>query len=494
MEKIMLSKSKYLSGLQCPKFLWAQFHEPDEIPEPDSATQYIFDQGHLVGELAKKLYPGGIDIPDEDFADNLKRTGELLKQRKTLFEAGILSGDIYSRLDILNPVKKDEWDIIEVKMSTRVKEVNVHDVSFQKHCCEKCGLKIRKCFLTHINNEYVREGEIEPEQLFETQDITAEVEEASTGITERIEDMLATISTETCPDITIGRRCNDPYGCPLTDACWAFLPENSVFNLYYGGRRSIELFDKGVLAIRDIPDGFKLSEKQQIQKDCEMSGEPYINKEEIRQFLQSLDYPQYYLDFETLGPAVPIFDSTRPYHDIPFQFSLHVVNAEGVKPKLFSFLASGTGDPRSVFLAELKKVLGSRGSIIVYNQGFEEGILEDLGRAFPEYNNWVSKVRGRLVDLLVPFQKFHYYHPLQSGSASLKKVLPAVTDKSYEGMDISEGQEASVAFQEVTYGDVSEETRNKVRGDLEKYCALDTEGMLRIVDGLREAAIHKIVT
>jgi hypothetical protein len=137
-------------------------------------------------------------------------------------------------------------------------------------------------------------------------------------------------------------------------------------------------------------------------------------------------------------------------------------------------------------LSELKQALGNTGSIIVYNQGFEEGILKDLGKAFPEYDGWVNQVCNRLVDLLEPFRKFHYYHPSQKGSASLKSVLPAVTGRGYEGLEIAEGQSASIAFQAVTYSDVPEETRNKVRADLERYCSLDTEGMIWIVDRLRQ--------
>lgn len=252
----------------------------------------------------------------------------------------------------------------------------------------------------------------------------------------------------------------------------------------------MELFESGVFAIKDIPDYFKLTDIQQIQKECEISGEHYVDREGIRRFLETLKYPLYYLDFETFSPVVPLFDGTHPYQRIPFQFSLHVAENDGSKPKHFSFLASGTRDFRSTFLAELKNVLGDTGSIVVYNQSFEEGILKELALAFPEYDGWVNRVRERLVDLLSPFRQFHYYNPLQKGSASLKSVLPALTGKGYEDLDISDGQAASIAFQGVTYGNVSEEERNKVRSDLEKYCGLDTEGMIWIVDSLRDKLIE----
>jgi len=201
--------------------------------------------------------------------------------------------------------------------------------------------------------------------------------------------------------------------------------------------------------------------------------------------LSSLQYPLYFFDFETISPAVPLFDGTKPYQKIPFQFSLHVVRTENDKPEHFSFLSEGAKDPRPELLSELKKVLGDKGSTVVYNQAFEKGILEALGIVFPDYSNWIEGVISRLVDLLIPFRNFDYYHPAQKGSASLKAVLPALTGISYMGMNIGNGEDASIAFLAVTFGDVSDEVRNKVREDLEEYCGLDTEGMIRIIDRLR---------
>jgi len=481
----LLSKSKYLAGLQCPKYLWIQFHEPERIPETDAVTQYIFNQGHLVGELAKKLYPAGIDISGEDFMENITKTKELLQERKPLFEAGILSGKIYSRIDILNPINEDEWDIIEVKSSTSVKDVHIDDVSFQKYCCEMYGLKIRKCYLALINNKYVKDGEIDPHCLLNIHDITDKVIAVSEGIQDRIDIMLDTVKNSDCPEFSIGTYCREPYECPLVE-CWEFLPEDNIFTLYYGGKKCFDLFNNGISTVKDIPESYELGEKQRIQQTCVTSGEPFVNKDGIREFLSSLKYPLYFLDFETVGPAVPLFDGTRPYQDTPFQFSLHVINSEGSAPDHFSFLTSGTDDPRLAVLTELKRLLCNTGSIIVYHQGFEEGILKELALVFPEYDDWVTQVCSRLVDLLSPFSSFHYYHPLQKGSASLKRVLPAITGRGYEGLEITEGESASIAFQAVTYNDVPEGVRNKVREDLEKYCGRDTEGMIWIVDKLKE--------
>jgi len=471
-----LSKSRYIIGLQCPKYLWLLYNDPSKIPKPDAITQHRFNQGHLVGQLAKKYFPGGIDISEEDIAENIKETKELLKKKKNiLFEAGISAENIYSRADILKQVK-DEWDIIEVKSSTGVKDVHIQDVSFQKHCYEKAGLKIRKCFLMFINKEYVKKGKINPKKFFKIEDITTQVDDAIKGIQERIDLMFKIITSDKYPDMNIGKRCADPYECPINE-CWDFLPESHVFKLHRGGRKSMELFEKGIHAIKDIPDTFKLTGHQEIQRHCSRTGKPYVNKDAIKRFLKTLSEPLYYLDFETFNVTVPLFDGTKPYQQIPFQFSLHI------NGKHYSFLSEGKKDPRKEFISKLKEVLGEKGSIIVYNQAFEKRILKELSETFPKYKKWVDDVISRMTDLLIPFRNFHYYHPKQHGSASLKDVLPALTGKGYEGIEIS-GEEAGLAYLDITYGDLSEKEKEKIRKNLEEYCGLDSEGMVLIVDEL----------
>jgi hypothetical protein len=482
----LLSKSRYLAGLQCPKYLWVQFHEPKRIPGTDGVTQHIFDQGHLVGEYAKQLFPDGIDIPQDDFMENIATTKELLAKRKPLFEAGILSGRIYCRLDILNPVNGDEWDIVEIKSSTSVKDVHIGDVSFQKFCCEKAGLRIRDCTLGFINTQYVKSGEIDPKELFILQDISTRVQQTSESIEKRVLSLLEVMSNKTCPEVSIGQHCLAPYECPLRGECWGFLPDNSIFDLRGGKTKQFSLYEKGIVSIKDIPDHIPLSRQQRIQKECVLTGNVHVEKEEIWQFLNKLKYPLYYLDFETFGPAIPIYDGTRPYQDIPFQFSLHIVENHKSKPVHHSFLADGREDPRPQIFGELKRLLGPEGSIISYNAGFEEGVLKELVEAAPEYTDWLEGILTRMIDLLFPFANFHYYNASQKDTASLKKVLPAVTGKGYEEMGIGAGMDASVAYGRIMYGGATEEEIARVRADLLKYSKLDTEGMIWIIDELRK--------
>ncbi|MCK4589530.1 MAG: DUF2779 domain-containing protein [Nanoarchaeota archaeon] len=480
------SKSSYMAGLQCLNYLWAKINRPDEIQEPDEATQYRFDQGHLVGELAKTHFPTGIDIPTEDFNENISKTQEYLKLKKPLFEAGILAGRLLSRVDILKPVD-NKWDIIEVKASNKVKEEHYDDVAFQKHCCEKYGLKIRKCYLMHLNKEYVRKGEVDAKELFTKTEITDEVKKASKDIDKRISKMLRVIDSPKRPDVKIGSACFSPYECPFVDNCWKDLPLHNVFDLYYGGKRSASLFEKKIYAIKDIPAGFKLTEKQEIQKESIVSGKPHVGVKAIKNFLSALEYPLWFFDFETFSTAVPIFDKVHPWQNIPFQYSLHSVSKQGAKPKHQFFLAEGSEDPRLGLLKTLKKQLGDKGSILVWNKSFEIGILEELAEAHPSYRKWIKSVVSRIVDLITPFSKFDYYHPKQHGSASMKAVLPVLTDKDYSDMEIG-GDTTGPKFLDIYFSDTeySNKDTEHIRKEMLKYCELDTYGEILILDKLRE--------
>ena len=485
---VLLSKSKFLNGIQCPRLLWASIHKKEMLPEFSITTLNTFKTGNEVGELAKKLFPEGIDIPTEDFSQNIQLSKEALTQNKPLFEPAITFEQLYSRADVLVPIK-EEWDIVEVKSGTKVKDINIWDVAFQKYVYEKAGLKIRKCFLMHVNNKYIRQGELDPEEFFVKQDITEEVEEKLKIVPEKITEMIDILNSPELPENVIGLHCDDPYGCPLKDDCWSFLPEGHVFQLTRGGKRSFELFDNKIYAIKDIPEEFKLTDKQGIQRDCEINNKIHIHKESIKHFLAELKYPLYYLDFETFNGAIPLFDGIKPYQQIPFQFSLHIVKEEGAKPEHIEFLYDGNSDPRKEFIEKLKESLGDTGNIIAYNMAFEKGIVSKLAEFLPEYKNWVESTNNRMVDLWIPFRNFAYYNPKQKGSGSIKKVLPSlVGGDGYAGMEIADGMTASIEYYNSHYEDIDAAKKSKVREDLLKYCGLDTEAMIWIVDKLKDVS------
>jgi hypothetical protein len=413
---------------------------------------------------------------------------EAARLRDPLFESGLVYKRAYALADILNPVGKDAWDLIEVKSSSGLKEEYLPDVAFQKYTYEGAGLKIRKCHLMYINNQYVRKGPIEPEKLFEMVDISRQCDELIPEIEEDMDDMLKVIGGKDAPQVMVGPHCDRPYPCPLEDKCWGFLPaKDDVFCLYSGTKKAYEYMSQGILRITDIEEGASLTYKQAIQVASHKSGEPHVDKKEIEDFLKTLEYPLYFLDFETINPAIPTYDDTRPFEAIPFQYSLYIVKAKGAGPERHAYLAPGDKDPRPEILKQLKGLLGDSGSIVAYNAIFEKTVLRHASEAYPEYQSWVAGLEDRIVDLLGPFRAFSYYHPGQAGSASLKNVLPVMTDSDYGGMDITDGGMASVEYSRVTFGKgITKEERASVRSALEKYCDLDTKGMIGILEELRK--------
>jgi Domain of unknown function(DUF2779) len=486
-----ISKSKFLHGLQCPKLLWCDYNAKHLFPEVDEGLQDVFDQGQEVGSLAKRMFPNGIDVGGAgptDFEKAVELTQKELLSRRPIFEATVSANGGFVRADILNPVGKDEWDIIEVKSTTSLKDVHIPDLAFQVWVFREAGIKIRRCFLCHINNQFVRSDEIDPKEFFALADVTAEVSAYPREIGNQISKMGKVIRAVKCPEIQIGPHCDSPYTCPLHSHCWSFVPAHNVFDLYGDNKgRRWDLLKRNMLRIAEIPKDYPLSAKQEIQRATVMSGKPQVNRTQIDAFLKNLKYPLHFLDFETFSTAIPIFDGTRPYEQIPFQYSLHVVHKAGEKPEHRKYLADGRNDPRAEFMRNLKKAIEPVGSIQVFNASFEKGRMKECAELLPEYESWVATVNQRIVDLLNPFKAFNFYHPNQRGSASMKSVLPALTGKDYGHLEIQEGNMASREFVRVTFGDVNESERRRVRQALEMYCSQDTEGMVWILDELRVA-------
>lgn len=475
-------------GRQCSKLLWFRYNAKDQIPAPDEATQAVFDQGTEVGELAQQIFPGGIEIDTApgDFDGAIRLTQETLKHRRPIYEATFSFGGGYARADILVPVAGGAWDLVEVKSTTSLKdEVHLPDIAFQAFVLTGAGIKLRKCFLAHINNEFVRHGPIDPQKFFTLADVTQPVSALSRDIADQIDAMQRVIGAKSHPEIQIGPHCDNPYTCALHDRCWSFLPEASVFTLYRGGQKAFKLLEQGIQKLAEIPADVELTDNQSIQRAAVLAGQPHIDRHALAAFLSQLEYPVSYLDFETIGTAIPLFDGVSPYQQVPFQYSLHIVRQPGAAPEHFSHLAVGPADPRPEFMRQLRNDLPDTGSVVTYNASFETSRLNECCELLPEYKPWLSKVKPRIVDLLLPFRGFRYHHPDQHGSNSMKAVLPALTGGGYDHLTIQEGGTASREFLRVIFGEVPAAERLRVRKDLEAYCALDTLGMVQIVDKLK---------
>jgi hypothetical protein len=489
-----ISKSKYLSGLQCRKLLWAAYNAKERFPPVDAADQAIFDQGHAVGNLAKDLFPHGIEVaPNTRHPDAVVAVSKsALLERRPLFEAGFRYKNAYARFDILNPIVTggaEAWELFEVKSGTSVKDVNIPDVAIQLYILEGMGIPVARACVMHINNQYVRHGLVDPRALFVAADVTEEARAWLEEVEGDLEEFAAVIAGPE-PDTAIGPHCLSPYGCPLQDRCWSFLPVHNPTTLASGRGLGFALIEKGVHDIAALPEKTGLTARQAIQVRAVREDSLQVDRDAVARFLDTLRPPLLYLDFETLATAVPLFDGVRPYQAVPFQYSLHLDHRtdkqaghrDGVAH--VGFLAEGIADPRPAFLVHLRAHLPAAGTIVAYHAPFEKRILRELARDFPAYADWVDEVEARFVDLLAPFRAFHVYHPAQMGSASIKAVLPALTGKSYGDLDVAEGMTASNEFVRVTYGEVDAEERSRVREALEAYCKLDTEAMMDLVSVL----------
>jgi hypothetical protein len=487
-----ISKSGFLAGLQCPKLLWCRCNAQQLFPPVDSMTQFTLDQGHQVGSLARTLYSGGRAVGDgsSDLERALRGTREAVLERRPLFEPAFTYAGGLARVDILNPIGRDDWELVEVKSEVEMKDINLQDVAFQAFLLAGSGLSIRRCTLMHLDRNYIRRGDFDPERLFVRRDVTPQAMELSRSIEDGLEEMQKTVGQRTCPETDIGAHCDAPFQCPLREQCWAFLPEHSVLDLYRGKKRGFDLLIRGFTRISDIPESEPLTAIQQVQKQAVLDGGPHIEQEPIRRFLRQIRFPAYFLDFETFQMALPPYEGTRPWQQIAFQFSLHVLPALEAKPEHHMFLAEGAQDPRPQFLGRLRELLGSAGSIVAYNAQFEKRVLRECCDHLPDYADWLREIDKRFVDLLIPFKAFRYYHPEQRGSASMKAVLPALVGDSYDGLEIQEGGTASLEFCRVTFGNVSESEKARVRRNLEVYCTQDTMGMVKIVRALRVLCVQ----
>jgi len=440
-----------------------------------------------VGKLARDLFPGGADSSpvNRDYAGAVKRTAELIESgEKVIYEAAFLYNGVLCLGDIL--VKgRGGWKLYEVKSSTGVKDVYLPDAAVQYYIMTGCGITLTDVSIVYLNNQYVRQGDLDLNQLFTVESFLDKVEGMQAQIAEQVDELNKILSSKQVPDIEIGPHCSDPYDCDFLGHCWEHVPSPSVFDINrLTTEKKFELYRSGIVKFEDIPEDYPLNNRQQIQVDAQVLGKKHIDKQEIARFLELLTYPHYYMDFETFMPAVPLFDNARPYQQIPFQFCVYRLGAEGAEPDLREFLADAGSDPREAFIHALIEATPAPGPIVVYNKAFEATRIAELVGDFPKYEVELTDRQERLVDLLEPFAKGHYYAPSMGGSASIKVVLPAlVKDLSYNGLPLSDGGMAMQAYEhlwvEKDAGRVKE-----IRDQLLEYCKMDTYGMVRIVEEL----------
>ncbi len=482
-----LSKSLFVRGVRCHKSLYLSKSSPELKDEISAQTQQNFEAGHAVGDLAQGLFPGGVLVPYEGLShrEQLDMTAALISQGcRTIYEAAFSYDDIFIKADILN-LTDDGWDMYEVKASTGVKAYHQDELSLQYHVMKGAGLPLSRVFLVHVNNQYVRQGPIDVDNLFHKHDITASARDKQVFIQEEIKRQRAMLQGAE-PVIDIGRQCQEPYKCDFIGHCWSHIPSPSVFNYRGMGKPdSFALYRQGIIKMEDVsPD--LLNWRQKLQHAGTLYQKSHIDVEAVRTFTQSLWYPLCFMDFETTYKnPIPLYDDTRPYQQVPFQFSLHVIREAGGELEHHEFLADGSENPQKEFIERLLSVIPRDACILAWNKGFEVGRLREVAATFPEKKGDIDGLIENTCDLMTPFKNKSIYHWRFNGSYSIKDVLPAlVPELSYDTLDISDGEAASTAWvQMIQSGD--EKQQATIRKQLLQYCHLDTLAMVRILESMK---------
>lgn len=488
----LLSKTRLLRGYQCLKSIYLTIHNKELEPTVTPDLQAIFDQGHAVGAEARKTYPQGVmvDHPAWDFFGALKKTRELLQnETEVIFEAAFEYKGCFARADIIVYSKESKrWSIYEVKSTTKVKDEHYDDIGLQVWIMANAGLPIEKICIMHINNE-CRFPNLE--KLFTTVDITQELRNRHNQIPVRLNQIFKTLKSETVPDINIGQHCSTPNDCPFIQNCWSEkqIPSYSVFDLPLIKNKKWDLYAEGIINLDDprLNRTIELSPAQQRAVDTYISKNRYIDKAGISREISSWKFPMIFLDFETINPAIPRYDNTNPYQQVPFQFSAHIWNSPVSELIHKEYLHTDSTDPRPALIQNLIEACSGDGSIVAYYSTFEKQRIEELAEYSTPHQEQLSNLLSRFVDPLPIFRECVYDNGF-AGSFSLKTVAPSILGEShsYDGMLVDNGTAAQRAFEEIINPSTPVIRRQELITASLEYCKKDTLVMVELVKWLYE--------
>lgn len=489
-----ISKSKYCQGVQCPKMLWLHKNNPDAFDE-SVMDPAVLATGNEVGDLAMGLFGEFQEIPfnRNDFGSMLRKTKELIQQGTPIItEATFSYQGLLCMVDILKNIGNHTVELYEVKSSTEMKDIYYDDASFQRYVLTMAGYNVRRVCLVHLNNQYIRHGELDLSQLFHVEDITEEAFAAHDAVAANVERFKSYLTQREEPSNDIGEHCFAPYACGFFDYCTRHLPQPNVFAVA-GMRTATKCnhYRQGVISFPDLQKHGKLNQNQLLQVNTELTEKLHIDEEAIREFLSTLSYPLYFLDFETFSPAIPPYDGLKPYERIVFQYSLHYIEEEGGKLEHKEFLAKPNGDPRRELAEQLCEDIPLDVCTTAYNMGFEKSVIAGLARLFPDLQDHLMNIHANIKDIMLPFQHKDLYVKAMQGSYSIKYVLPALfpdePSLDYSNLeDIHNGGDASSAFARMS--DMESREQENMRKNLLKYCCLDTFAMVKVWEKLREVA------
>ena len=486
-----LSKSKYTTTWQCPKALWMKKYKPEELLI-DENVRARMAAGNEVGDLAMSLFGDYIDVTEYkddriDLNRMIEKTNEEMKKgTQNICEASFLYNGLYCAVDILRK-EEDGYSIYEVKSSTHDdKDVYFADIAYQKYVLEHCGINVINTYLVVINNEYVYDGTLKVDELFKITDVKEGVEDQYLNVEMNLKTAEKILQSDIEPDIDLDLHCNKPYRCGFWKYCSRNLSDPSVFNLYrIKFKDAISFYKEGITSYDQLEADSRIKNLAQLKQiDFELHDKgTYIDKAIISEFLDKCTYPLYFLDFETEQPVIPKYIGTKPYQQIPFQYSLHYIEKEGGELKHKEFLGISGQDPRRALAEQLCEDIPYDACTMAYNKMFECGRIKELADSFPDLADHLLNIERNIIDLLDPFRQGGYYCKAMGGSFSIKSVLPAMfpndSELDYHNLEgVHNGGEAMSIYPKIQYMD--EDEQRIARHNLLKYCELDTYAMVKV--------------
>jgi len=491
---MQLSKSEYMMFLKHPAWVWLKKHKKSVLPPPDAALQALFDSGHAFEAYAEQRFPDAVKLGFDNYNEYLSlpdRTQKAIADgAQTIFQGRFEVNDATCIIDVLQKVGDNQFDLFEIKASTSVKNDHISDLAFQCNVLENSGLTIRNLHVIHVNRAYVRQDEIDIDDLSMVSDVTEKVSERRSQTAEETRQALKVIQAQDMPNLSPRNADQGDLQewLDIFEILNGELEPSSIYRL--PGLRPDQvgfLEDRNIAEIKDIPNEMRMSVRQASFVDLVRQGKRHIDENQIRSFLNELKFPLYFLDYETFSGAVPAFDGVRPYQQVPFQYSLHVLETPEAELEHRGYLHADTSNPVPALADQLQKDIGETGSVIVWYAPFEMGRNDEMGRMLPELKEFFEQLNARVVDLMEPFKKGWFADPAFLGSASIKKVLPVlVPELGYRDLEIQDGGMAQRAWMKRYLEGENSGSEEQLLQNLNAYCALDTLAMVRIYEVLRE--------
>ena len=489
-----LSKSDYLLYLRHPAWLWLKKHRKSVLPEPDASLQALFESGHRFEELAEQRFPDAVKLGFNDYneyRDLPRRTHELLVDgAETILQGRFEHGRATCIIDVLQRVEGNLFDLFEIKASTSAKREHIPDLAFQAMVLEGAGVEIRNLGVVHVNRDYVRAGPIDVEAIATIADVTDNVRNLGGETIAQVDDAVKVMDLAGMPDVS-PRYLQSGSMSEWMEIFEAVSEPIETYSIYHLASIKAEqvgrLEDDGIRSLADIPDDFPLTERQKRQVTAVKTDRRAIDIAQIRSFIGAVQFPQYFLDYETFSDVIPAFDGIRPYQQVPFQYSLHIRRSPAAELEHREYLHEDNSNPVPFLLARLMQDIGDTGSVIVWHDPFETRRNTEMGEMSPAHADFLADVNARVIDLIDPFKYGWFVDKDFFGSSSIKKVLPVLApDLSYGALDIQDGGTAQRKWMEVVFHGNHPQRRQEIFASLRAYCELDTLAMVRIFDVVAE--------